>query len=428
MMPVNDKRGRGAATPGPMAQGDLTSMDKQNATAFVRILDRADGPVAYAAVTYWDGATRTGQKTKRIGRVHAQKVGAQWKPIRSRPAAGVLTIDEARARLADYVTVPAVATATSPVVTVAQAAGAWLADCERQDCSPSTIRDYRSVVSAHVKSAPFADRPVTEVTVDAIRKFRAGLEGHGLRPRTVDKVLTYLGGVFALAGVDPNPVTEAKPNERRTKARAAKRAAATGAPDYFTWAELERVVAAATSEQDQRMVILTARTGLRLGEVLELRWGDVEVGWVHVRRSYDKSGEVGPPKNGKPRRVPLDPSAAAALGPRGLDDGLVFPNAHGRQQHPDAVGHRFLRLQRRAKVYQQDRGWHCLRHSFGTFASEIYPLPNVQQWMGHRDIQTTMRYVHAVPQVDAPQRLGERWPTIEVVEREATVAELAVAS
>jgi integrase len=46
------------------------------------------------------------------------------------------------------------------------------------------------------------------------------------------------------------------------------------------------------------------------------------------------------------------------------------------------------------------------RHSFGTLAVQAFPLSDAQAWMGHRDIQTTMRYVHHVPKTDAAQRLG----------------------
>jgi integrase len=46
------------------------------------------------------------------------------------------------------------------------------------------------------------------------------------------------------------------------------------------------------------------------------------------------------------------------------------------------------------------------RHSFGTLAVQAFPLSDVQAWMGHADIQTTMRYVHHVPKTDAAQRLG----------------------
>ena len=51
--------------------------------------------------------------------------------------------------------------------------------------------------------------------------------------------------------------------------------------------------------------------------------------------------------------------------------------------------------------------FHGLRHSFGTIAVQAFPLSDVQAWMGHADIQTTMRYVHYVPQRDAAARLGK---------------------
>jgi integrase len=50
--------------------------------------------------------------------------------------------------------------------------------------------------------------------------------------------------------------------------------------------------------------------------------------------------------------------------------------------------------------------FHDLRHSFGTIAVAEFPLSDVQAWMGHADIHTTMRYVHHVPKHDAADRLG----------------------
>jgi integrase len=45
--------------------------------------------------------------------------------------------------------------------------------------------------------------------------------------------------------------------------------------------------------------------------------------------------------------------------------------------------------------------FHDLRHSFGTLAVQIYPVTDVQVYMGHEKVETTMRYVHFVPKVDA---------------------------
>jgi integrase len=48
--------------------------------------------------------------------------------------------------------------------------------------------------------------------------------------------------------------------------------------------------------------------------------------------------------------------------------------------------------------------FHDLRHTFGTLAVQVFPLVDVQAYMGHSDIKTTMRYAHHVPKHDAAQR------------------------
>jgi len=50
--------------------------------------------------------------------------------------------------------------------------------------------------------------------------------------------------------------------------------------------------------------------------------------------------------------------------------------------------------------------FHSLRHTFRTVAVQAFPLSDVRAFMGHADIQTTMVYVHHVPQRDAADRLG----------------------
>jgi Phage integrase family len=50
--------------------------------------------------------------------------------------------------------------------------------------------------------------------------------------------------------------------------------------------------------------------------------------------------------------------------------------------------------------------FHDLRHTFGTIAVQAFALTDVKAFMGHADIQTTMIYVHHVPQHDAADRLS----------------------
>ena len=51
--------------------------------------------------------------------------------------------------------------------------------------------------------------------------------------------------------------------------------------------------------------------------------------------------------------------------------------------------------------------FHDLRHTFGTIAVQAFPLTDVKAFMGHADIQTTMIYIHHVPQNDAAEKLSQ---------------------
>ncbi len=76
------------------------------------------------------------------------------------------------------------------------------------------------------------------------------------------------------------------------------------------------------------MILFALRTGLRQGEILELRWNDVDLikGQIRVRRSIWK-GKVTIPKGGKSREVPLSDEARSAIRalPSRFAGELVFP-------------------------------------------------------------------------------------------------------
>jgi len=105
----------------------------------------------------------------------------------------------------------------------------------------------------------------------------------------------------------------------------------TGDLEVFSPEEVMALVRAAASEQDGAIYLTAAFTGLRRGELLALRWRDVDFpgSLIRVRASY-AAGALTSPKSGKVRSVPMAPDVAAALaslGQRGsftTDDDLVF--------------------------------------------------------------------------------------------------------
>ena len=170
--------------------------------------------------------------------------------------------------------------------------------------------------------------------------------------------------------------------------------------DAFSPEEVHALVRAAGSEQDAALFMTAAFTGLRLGELLALQWRDVDFGGevIRVRRSYNAHGGLGTPKSGKVRSVPMVADVArvlAGLGDRedftGEKD-LVFPGEFGTFQDASALRVRYKAALQRAGL--RSLRFHDLRHTFGTLAVRRAEVPAVQAWMGHADIQTTMRYVH----------------------------------
>ena len=153
-------------------------------------------------------------------------------------------------------------------------------------------------------------------------------------------------------------------------------------------------------------------TGLRMGELLALRWGEVDFAaeTIRVVRSFTIGGESSP-KSGKPRSVPMVREVATALARLGQrerftgDGDLVFAGAAGghvdskdvRAEYKAALGRAGLRNLR----------FHDLRHTFGTRAVEqAESILELKEWMGHANVQTTMRYLHYKSKADAAQRLA----------------------
>ena len=110
------------------------------------------------------------------------------------------------------------------------------------------------------------------------------------------------------------------------------------------------------------------------------------------------------------RSVPLIDQAAVALD--GLsrrersvgDHDLVFPNPVGDPFDASGLRRRFAAALTAARL--RHLRFRDLRHSFGTLAVAVFPLSDVQAYMGHADVATTMIYVHHVSKVDAADRLS----------------------
>ena len=226
--------------------------------------------------------------------------------------------------------------------------------------------------------------------------------------RTKLKVLTVLHGVMGRARrvwkLPRNPVTDVeKPVQtHRTDI------------DVFTPEDVMALARAAASEQDAAIYLTAAFTGLRRGELVALRWRDVDFTRRHIRvtASYTERS-LTTPKSGKVRSVPLAPVVAQALARLGQrdelagQDDLVFPGIAGTYLDASALYRRYKTALVRAGL--RDLRFHDLRHTFGTqvIGNPRVSILQLKEWMGHADIDTTMKYLHFAPRAGDADLVAE---------------------
>jgi integrase len=302
----------------------------------------------------------------------------------------------------------------SGAVTFGAACAEWLRYIEHErKRAPSMLADYRSSVRAWLLPGFGADTPLGAIDTPAIDGWRGTLLAEArLSPRSIQKLLTLLHGVLKrakrLGWITVNAAADA---ERVSVKRS-------GEFNVLAPVQVAAVARAAETVQHGAAFTVAAFAGLRLGELIALRWRDVDFAkrLVHVRGSY-ALGRQRPAKSGHVRSVPLIDQAMEPLdrlSRRDLftaPDDLVLAGVLGGHLDGSALRKRFYSALERAglgemRTKPEPVTFHDLRHTFGTLAVQAFPLSDVKAYMGHADIQTTMIYVHHVPRHDAAARLS----------------------
>lgn len=167
-------------------------------------------------------------------------------------------------------------------------------------------------------------------------------------------------------------------------------------PAFLTDQELFQLESAAyrskTSSRDRLFVAFGAQVGLRLSEILSLRFMDVEKDWLRVIR-----------KGGKEQRLPLTKSLQSLIHfykkeRLSQDQDWIFESQPGKALSSRGAQKLLARLAQEAKLSKKITP-HALRHSFATkLASEGVSLSVVKEFLGHERLTTTERYLHVTPE------------------------------
>ena len=303
---------------------------------------------------------------------------------------GVITAEQARQRAALIIariksgkTAVAAPERKGNALTVAELSERYLKEHMDVRCKPSTGERVRSTLRTHV-IPEFGDCPIDALEPEKIWALRNRLHA---TPGAANKALNTLSAMLTLAetwGLVPegnNPC----PQVARYKVRRRER--------FLTQAEfsrLGRVLSEAeargeVSDRSAAAIRLLMLTGCRCGEILRLRWDEVDLERRELRLRDSKTG---------PRTVPLSPPAARVLSDRPREPGTpwVLPGTIAGQ-HLKTIEGPWNKVRVRAGL--DDVRLHDLRHSFASRALALgESLPVIGKLLGHSEIQTTARYSH----------------------------------
>lgn len=423
----------------------------------VVIVAAKQGDGAYFEAKWRD---RDGRQVKRrLGQAWVERdANGGWGKRRGRTPAGWLdqrTVHIAAAEMVERVeherADAAEAAAKAEAVTFRRVAHEWLV--WRRDVkggAPSTLRDNESLlrepgapfkrgsdVSKGRIMKRFGDAAPETITTRDVSTFLRALDSADIAPKTINKYRELLHAIFNYAmrsdtygdRVRRNPVTETDKRRQpppapldhyeRDEIEALVRVCEEGrhrAPKTYRGHPVienadEQVAMAADDQQDAAAFALLFYSGLRLGELLALRWRcirflpDLSGAIVTVERAVS-AGVEKPPKSGRPRDVPVARPAAEAiarLGQRGdfaSGDDYILCNRFGQRLDGSALRRRYKRAAQAAGL--RPVRLHGLRHAAGSvLARNGVPLVTIRDFYGHSSLTTTNRYLHSKLDEDA---------------------------
>jgi integrase len=267
----------------------------------------------------------------------------------------------------------------------------------------STQKRYRQTLKTHLLPA-FGNTRLCDITTLEIQRFVLAKMDAGLGWACCDHFRNLFSKVFATAkkwGYYPgdNPALGVElPEKQPVREKHA-----------LTLEQISRLLTI-FGEPVRTMFLIGVTTGMRVGEILGLRWQDVDFANQQIRIAQNcYRGCMGSPKTkGSRRTIPLPPHALEALqrlpGPSAEQQGeqLVFHTRSGKPYSDTNLLHRELKPAGR-KIGAPWLSWHTLRRTHCTLFQEAGgSLRDAQAQLGHTKMSTTLE-VYTIP-IDARRR------------------------
>ena len=314
--------------------------------------------------------------------------------------------------------------ATGPTQTLKVYLNHWLEEVHRPSVGLRTYLGYRGKLDNYIVPA-LGHIQLRKLTPQQVQSFYAKMLKEGLKANTVNGIHNILHSALDNA-VRWNLVSR-NVSDLVTKPRIVK-------PKIhpLTEEQARTLLDAVKGDVLEGIITVTLVTGLRRGEVLGLKWEDIDLEnkYLYVRRSVGRAYKYGivvsEPKTKSGIRViklpnividviaehkVLQDAVKAKLGTRWQDSGYVFCNGIGEFLDESQLQLMYKRLLKRAML--PNIRFHDLRHSAATIMISMGVNPKVvQEILGHSNISMTMdTYAHVLPsmQQDAMEKLNDRY-------------------
>lgn len=296
----------------------------------------------------------------------------------------------------------------------------WLFEFRINDLKPSSFERYEGIYRNYIKGTSIGKMKLIDLRAANLQKYFNDLK-KDISLSTIHTIKKFLNTCLNEA-VRQNyiPINYCK------SIKLPKYEEELDDYDTFTLEEQKTFLGAINGLKFELPIVLTLGTGLRLGELLALRWTDIDfinstvtVDTAIKRVTYiDKEGkrenkiiEQSPKTTSSKRTIPIPANIMAMLKKHlkqqnvfkkdnelYIDEDFVFCEKTGEPYDPKKIPRNFKSLLKKAGL--RDMKFHSTRHSYATRLFEAgVPIKTVQSLLGHKDIATTMNiYTHVMPE------------------------------
>jgi len=294
------------------------------------------------------------------------------------------------------------------VILLKEFADIWMRDYVAVNNKQSSISTKIMILRAHLISF-FGNMPINQISNQSIEQYKAQKQKEKKANKTINNHLSVLRKMLTTA--QDWDLLESVPRIKLLKVMPC-------GVDFLTIDECDQLMNVASGLW-RDMILFVLKTGLRFGELVALKWEDVDFDGMQITvcRSIVRDIPQESTKGNKIRYVPIGDKIMQMLirrHERPFGE-YVFSNEDGEYLKCGRCIKTIIRIGKAAGL--RSIGWHLLRHTFASHLSEgnVSPL-YIQKLLGHSDIKTTMRYAHlgqqatreAIKVLDRPVILEER--------------------